>query len=145
MRGQGETEFAQVLRLRDGIAEHKCDANHGSKVLDASTFGSRLHHVPDGLRRDSIAPDLIQSTYSTKDRPAVDASRRGPFIDGAFGPHWNRNGTDVLSFANQVGDHPVLLLDLEISRFESNQFGPSQSASDEQRQDRPVTFASETV
>jgi len=29
MRGQGETEFAQVLRLRDGIAEHRCDASRG--------------------------------------------------------------------------------------------------------------------
>src|SRR5690349_7478281 len=31
----------------------------GSQILDVSTFGGRFHHVPDGLRRDSIAPDLI--------------------------------------------------------------------------------------
>jgi hypothetical protein len=35
--------------------------------------------------------------------------------------------------------------DLEIFRSESNQFGPSQSASDEQRENRPITFASEVV
>lgn len=29
MRGQAETEFAQVLRLRDGTAEHRCDASRG--------------------------------------------------------------------------------------------------------------------
>ena len=56
----------------------------------------------------------------------------------------NRNGADVLSFANQVSNHAVLLADLEIFRSESNQFSPSQSASDEQRQNRPITFASET-
>src|SRR5437660_12417525 len=116
-----------------------------SQILDVSTFGSRFHHVPNGLRRDSIAPDLIYSTYSTKDRPAVDARRRDPLIDGAFRPEWNRNGPNVLSFANQVGYHAALLADLKVFRSESNKFGPSQSASDEQRQDRPITFASEAA
>jgi hypothetical protein len=101
--------------------------------------------VPDGLRRDSIAPNLIQSTYSTKDGPAVDASRRDPHIDGAFRPEWNRNGPNVLSFADQVSNYAALLADLKVFRFESNKFGPSQSASDEQREDRPITFASEAA
>jgi hypothetical protein len=35
-----------------------------SQILDVGTFGGRFHHVPDGLGRDSIAPDLTQSTYS---------------------------------------------------------------------------------
>jgi hypothetical protein len=43
----------------------------------------------------------------------------------------NRNGTDVLSFANQVSNYATLLADLEIFRSESNQFGSSPSASDE--------------
>ncbi len=95
----------------------------GSEILDFSTFGSRLHYVPDGLRRDSIAPN--QSTYSTKDGPAVDASRRDPHIDGAFRPEWNRNGPNVLSFADQVSNYAALLADLKVFRFESNKFGPS--------------------
>jgi hypothetical protein len=103
----------------------------GSQILDVSTFGSRLHHMPDSLRRDSIAQDLIQSTYSTKDRPAVDASHRDPHIDGAFRPERNRNGPNVLSFANQVSNHAALLADLKVFRFESNKFGSSQYASDE--------------
>src|SRR6266481_1550306 len=116
-----------------------------SQILDVSTFGSRFHHVPDCLRRDSIAQDLIQSTYSTKDRPAIDASRHDPHIDGAFRPEWNRDGPNVLSFANQVSNHAALLTDLKVFRFESNKFGSSQSASDEQRQDRPITFVSEAA
>jgi len=51
----------------------------------------------------------------------------------------------MLSFANQVGYHAALLADLKVFRSESNKFGPSQSASDEQRQDRPITFASEAA
>jgi hypothetical protein len=48
-------------------------------------------------------------------------------------------------FANQVSNHAALLADLKVFRFESNKFGPSQSASDEQRQDRPITFAPEAA
>src|SRR5260370_37355523 len=103
-----------------------------SQILDFSTFRSRFHHVPDGLRRDSIAPDLIQSTYPTEDRPAVDASRCGPLIDRAFRPGGNRNGPDVLSLANQVSNYTALLANLKVSRSESNQFSSSQAASDEQ-------------
>ena len=88
---------------------------------------------------------LFQSIYSTKNRPPVDVSRRDPHIDGAFRPKWNRNGPNVLSFANQVSNHAALLADLKVLRFESNKFGPSQSASDEQREDRAITFASEVV
>jgi hypothetical protein len=51
----------------------------------------------------------------------------------------------VLSFANQIGNHAVLLANLEIFRSESNQFGPPKAASDEQCQNRPIAFASEAV
>jgi hypothetical protein len=101
----------------------------GSKILGVGPFGSRFHHVPDGLGRDAVAPNLIQSTHSAEERSSVDASRRGPLIEGAFRPYWNRNSADVFSLANQVSDYAVLLTDLEIFRFESNQLGPSQATS----------------
>jgi hypothetical protein len=59
-----------------------------------------------------------------------------------FAPLWNRNGPDVLSFANQVSNHAVLFTDLEIFRSESDQFSPAQSAADEQRQNRAISFTS---
>ena len=62
-----------------------------------------------------------------------------------FRPPWNGNSTDVFSFANQVSDYAVLLTDLEIFRFESNQLGPSQATSNEECQNRTITFASETA
>jgi len=104
----------------------------GSKVSDADTLRGRFHDVP-------------QPIDSPEDRAIIDGSRRGPLIDGAFRPHWNRNGADVLSFAKQVSDYPMLLANLEIFPPESNQFSPSQAASDEQRQNRPIPLASETV
>lgn len=66
-------------------------------------------------------------------------------IDGAFRPRGDRNGADVLAFANQVGDYPVFLADLEIFRSESRQFGPAQTARNEQRENRSIAFATETV
>jgi len=74
-----------------------------------------------------------------------DAGRRGPLIDGAFRPEWNWNGADVLSFANQVSDYPALLANLEIFRSQSNQFGPPQASANQQRKNRPITFASDVV
>ena len=116
-----------------------------SQILDVGTFGGRFHHAPDGLGRDAVTPNLIQSTHSAEDRSSVDASRRGPLIDGAFRPPWNGNSADVFSFANQVSDYAVLLTDLEIFRFESNQLGPSQATSNEECQNRTIAFAAETA
>jgi hypothetical protein len=46
----------------------------------------RRNSYPSRLTLRKIAPSLIQP--------------RGPLIDSAVHPHWNGNGTDVLSFAN---------------------------------------------
>jgi hypothetical protein len=51
----------------------------------------------------------------------------------------------VLSLANQIGDHPVLLTDLKIFQSKSNQFGTSQAASNEQRQNGSITLSSQAV
>ena len=88
---------------------------------------------------------VSQPTYSPEDHATVDAGRRGPLIDGAFRPHRNWNGADVLSLANQVSDYPALLANLEILRSQSNQFRPSQAAANQQRKNRPITFASDVV
>jgi hypothetical protein len=117
----------------------------GSKVRDAGSLGGRSYYVPYRLGRDAFTPDFAQATYAPKDRATSYASCCDPIVDGAFRPCWDRNGADVLSFADQVGDHPVLLADLEIYRFQSNQFCPSQAASDEQSQNGAVTFASEAI
>jgi hypothetical protein len=92
-----------------------------------------------------LSPRSCPADLLARRSPTVDASRRGPLIDCAFRPHWNRNRTDVLSFANQISDHPVFFANLEVFRSDSNQLCLSQSASDEQRQNRPITFASEAV
>jgi hypothetical protein len=140
------TNAGRTPEFHQGCAQKEIfSAQFPSRQQCAGTLRGRFHDVPNRLGRDSITPDLPQPTYPPEDRTIIDASRRGPLIDGKFRPYWNRNGTDVFSFANQVSDYPVLLADLEIFCSESNQFGPSQAASNEQRQNRPITFASEAV
>jgi hypothetical protein len=51
----------------------------------------------------------------------------------------------VLSFANQISDHPVVLSDLEIARSESHQFSPSQSAPDEECENRSIELPAQIV
>jgi hypothetical protein len=51
----------------------------------------------------------------------------------------------VLSLANQVSNHAMLLADLKIPRSEFHQFRPSQAASNQQCQNRPIAFASAAV
>jgi hypothetical protein len=69
----------------------------------------------------------------------------GPIIDNALRPRGNWHSANVLSLANQVGDHPVLLTDLKIFQSESNQFGASQAASNHQRQNGSITLSSQAV
>jgi hypothetical protein len=64
--------------------------------------------MPDRLARDSIASDFAHPLYSPED-DAIYTSPRTPLIPRRFLPTLDRNRTDVFSFANQIGDHPVLL------------------------------------
>ena len=45
-----------------------------------------------------------------------------PEVDSAFHPQWNGDGTDVRSFANQLGHYPVLL-QLEADGLEARFLG----------------------
>ena len=51
MHVQVETEFAQVLRLRDGRAEHRCDASReepGQVRAQKAGIGGFISEAPDG-------------------------------------------------------------------------------------------------
>src|SRR5258708_18275738 len=116
-----------------------------SEILDVGTFRSRFDDVPDGFRCEACAPYLSKPAYSPEKRTCTDTSCIGPLINNALCPHRNWNCANVLSFANQVGDHPVLLADLQIFHPESYQFGASQATANEQRESRAITFASEAI
>ena len=83
-------------------------------------FGVRLapHIFPTLPTRRKRAPVLIlaASVQSSTTR---------------FAHVGTEHGANVLSLANQVGDYPVLLTDLKIFQSESNQFGASQTTTNQ--------------
>lgn len=82
------------------------------------------------------SPQILSNRSSRltlrKIAPVCDGSCPNPLIDGALRPQRNRNGTDVLSLANKVSNHAMILADLKTSRPESRQFRPSQAARNRQ-------------
>src|SRR5450759_3953866 len=71
----------------------------------------------------------------------LDSGNLGPFVDGSLRPTWDRNCADVLSFADEIGDNPMFLPNLEVLSSKADKFGPPESASDQQRQDGAVALA----
>src|SRR6516225_4549917 len=117
----------------------------GSKIFDRGTLGGGLYNVPNCFRCDSVAPSLVEATYAPEDQAGADVSRNGPLINSSFRPCWYRNGANMLCLPHQVGDHPMLLADLKISHSESHQFSASQSAPDEECENRSVTLSTQAV
>jgi hypothetical protein len=82
------------------------------ELLDASTLGSGLHNMPDCFWRDTLAPNLTESTYAAEDPAGGNASRLRPSVDSSLRPSWDRNCADVPSFADEIGDNPMFLSNL---------------------------------
>src|SRR5260370_11081048 len=111
-----------VLKFSPGQVAESCAGAAEvmrSEILDVGACRSRFDDVPDGFRCQAVARDLFLSAYSPKDCTLTYLSCSGPLIDSALSPHRNWNCANVLSFANQIGDHPVLLADLKIFHPES--------------------------
>src|ERR1039458_2051713 len=111
------------------------------EVRDAGAQSSTLHDMPNRFWRELFAPDLPEPAHAPKDRTCADFSSSGPFVDGPLRPHRNRDGPDVLFFADQIGDHPMLLPNLEVFGPQTDKLGPPESASNQHRQDGSIALA----
>ena len=117
----------------------------GGKFLDASALRSSSYNMPYRLRREAVAPRLAQAAYPTENGAGADFGGCGPSVHRLLHPRRNWDCPDMLSFADQIRNDAVLLPDLEIFDFEPDQFGPPQAASNQNRQNRPVTFTPEAL
>src|SRR5438094_186716 len=70
--------------------------------------------MPDRLRRNSRSPHLAVLINSPKDLFVSDAAGSDPFVDGGLCPNRDWNSSDMFSLANEVGDHPMVLSELQI-------------------------------
>jgi hypothetical protein len=113
------------------------------EVLNPGAQGSGLHDMPNCLGRNSFTPNLAKPVYAPEDSARADAGNVSPFVDRSLRPCGDRNGADVLSLADQVGNNAVFLPILQVLRPQAGQFGPSESASNQQSQDGTIAFAAD--
>jgi len=110
--------------------------------VNSGPLRSCFDYVPDRLRRDPCAPKLAHPVHPPENSARGDLGGCAPAVNSSFHPNRDRNRADMLSFANQVSDDPVLLPNLKILRLERDQLGAAQSATNQDRKNRPVTFGS---
>src|SRR5712692_8055192 len=102
------------------------------EVLDSVTLGSGLHNVPNRLWRDPVAPSLAEPAYASEDPAGVDTGSLCPPVNGSLRPYRDRYGADMFSLADEIGDDPMFLSNLEVVSSQTDQFSPPKAASDQQ-------------
>src|ERR1039457_5456045 len=145
MRGPARTVFAPVPARQVAQARAGTSQIMRGKILDAGTLRSSFHNMPYCLRREPVAPKFAHSIYRTENGTGADLGGSSPAVNRPLNPRRNRDCADMLTFADQIRNEAVLLPDLEFSHLHPAQLGPPQSASDQDRQNRPVSFIAEAV
>jgi len=74
-----------------------------------------LNNLPDNFFADTLAPSRTGLTNAPQHPSASDAGCLGPLINHALYPIWDRHGSDVASFADEVHDSPVFIAPLEMT------------------------------
>jgi len=92
-----------------------------SNVLEPGFLAARLDHVPDDVLRDPFAPHLAVPGDGPEDSSLGNPGCLGPVVQRDLHPTWNRDGTDVTGFADQVHDRPVTLPHLQVIEAQPNQ------------------------
>jgi len=115
------------------------------KILDAGTLRSSFHNLPYCLRGEPVATEFSHAIYRTENGAGADLGVSGPGVNRPLNPYRNWDRADMLFFADQIGNDAVLLPDLEIFHLQLGQFGPPQSASEQDRQNRRVSHIAEAV
>lgn len=100
----------------------------------------RLHNIPHSLRGDPLTPNAVSSIDAPESDSFIDAGGSDPIVNRRFHPGRNRDSSDVFPLADQVGDDPVLLSNLKVFKFQSDEFSPPQTASEQHGQHGAVAF-----
>src|SRR5215472_14992394 len=84
------------------------------KIRNSRLSGGGFDDMPDRFRGDRLSPNLAKAAHSSENGPRLDARDGKPLVYCALRPARDRNGANVFTFADQVGNNPVILADLEI-------------------------------
>jgi hypothetical protein len=86
----------------------------GREGRNTGASGRSLHNVPNRLRCDVFSPNLAGSDDGAEDEAGGYPRSFCAVVHRAFHPVWLRNRSNMFALANQVGDHPNLLPDLQV-------------------------------
>ena len=115
--------FVPALLRQDGITGHTSVVNRGEQAWIVPELPSvLLNNLPDNFFADTIAPSRARLTNAPQHPSASDAGCKGPIIDDALYPIWDRHSSDVPSFADEVHDSPVFIATLEVTKVKFDEF-----------------------
>lgn len=100
-----------------------------------------LYDVPDGLYRKPLSPDASNPVNLPEDLPFTYACSRDPIFKLFANPVRYWDCPDMAALTDQIDYGPVTLSLFEVAQSQRSRFATSQPASQQQRQQRSVTFA----
>src|SRR5258708_22657308 len=103
--------------------------------------GVLLHHLPDDLLGEPIAPDTPAAINGPPNAPALNTRPFRPQVERDLDPGRHRNGTQPPTLANQVGEYPAAVALLNMLDLEPGQFTTPQPAAEQYGQDGPVALS----
>ena len=111
------------------------------KPLDACFAGALPNHVPDGFLRQSIAPRFPVLNQPPKPLAGGEVGRLKPLTEEDSDPARHGYRPGVAGFALPVDAGPVVFPLLYVAEIRAHGPVPPKAASEQDRQERPVTFA----
>ena len=94
----------------------------GSELGESQLSGVLLDNLPDNFLADTIAPSRARLTNATQHPSTNEAGCEGLLIDHTLYPIWDRHGSDVASFADEVHDSPMFIAPLEVAEVKFGKF-----------------------
>jgi hypothetical protein len=135
-----------LLELPAGlVTQTRACAPHvvGSHIVEAAFRTSSSHNTPDDFWTESRLSNPLGLVDGPKDRPIGDTGGDQPAVHCRFDPCWHRYCPYMPTFADKVGDYPVLLSLLQILHGEGCCLGSPKPASEEHCHYRVVALAAQ--
>ena len=105
---------------------------------ESATRSSSFHYCPYHLSREALSPDYSSFVYGTEERARGKSSRHEPVVHSHLDPIGYGDSADVPAFSHEIGNHAVAFAELHILTSKSRHFGPAQTASDQNREERII-------
>ena len=134
-RAQAETGSGQAHHPRHGTAWHRCATVMGRRFGYAGVRCRVLHHMPDHLFCNAIAPDRTPSADTAEHSSFGGRRRRQPAIDRSLDTIGHGDGTEVGGLA-QIHNGPMFVSLLQVVKVQAGRFPSAQSTAEQEGKNR---------